>query len=142
MIDGPKLSYNSRSEVGLSLGITELLIKKLVYSFYALIREDLLLGPIFKNAINNNWEEHLTRMCDFWSSIALGTGRYKGKPLLKHINLPELDKEHFLQWIFIFEKNAYSVCNKEIADFFVAHSQKIAQSIMRSIILYRNKDYI
>ncbi|WP_053332560.1 group III truncated hemoglobin [Candidatus Jidaibacter acanthamoebae] len=139
MTDKPELASNFCNNVGLSLGITEPIIENLVHSFYIKVREDELIAPIFDNVIEGSWDEHLSRMCDFWSSIVLSTGRYKGQPLLKHINIPNLHKEHFLRWLSIFEENAYNTCSKEIADFFIDRARKIAQSLMLGIKFY-NKE--
>jgi len=46
-------------------------------AFYALVQSDELLGPIF-NVAAHDWDEHLDRIGDYWSSVMLGTGRYKG----------------------------------------------------------------
>ena len=47
-------------------GIDEAMIERLVRGFYARIREDELLGPIFAARIAD-WEPHLQRMFAFWS---------------------------------------------------------------------------
>jgi hypothetical protein len=68
-------------------GIDEAMIDTLVRNFYARIREDDILAPIF-NARITDWEPHLQRMCAFWSSVALLSGRYHGQPMQKHLPLP------------------------------------------------------
>ena len=55
-------------------------IRHLVDSFYAKIRADSELGPIFDRAIPGDWGPHLATMHDFWSSIMLTSGRYQGQP--------------------------------------------------------------
>ncbi|HEX8327629.1 MAG TPA: group III truncated hemoglobin [Hymenobacter sp.] len=40
-------------------------------------------------------------MYDFWSSVLLGTSRYKGRPMAKHFPLP-IRAEHFRQWLALF----------------------------------------
>jgi hemoglobin len=128
---------NIRNNPGIALGITELMIEDLVASFYAKVRKDKLIGPIFDEIIKDNWDEHLSRMCEFWSSIALSTGRYKGQPLLKHIHIPNLNKEHFNRWLHIFEENASSNYSKDIAEFFIDRAKRIAESLMLGINFYR-----
>ena len=68
-------------------GIDEAMIDRLVRGFYARVREDALLGPVFAARIAN-WEPHLQQMCAFWSSVALMSGVYHGHPMQKHLPLP------------------------------------------------------
>ena len=53
-----------------ALGINDALISDLVESFYATIRRDALLGPIFETHVAD-WTSHLARMKDFWASVTL-----------------------------------------------------------------------
>ena len=64
---------------GLTAGVTEPMIRTLVDAFYAKVRSDAVLGPIF-NARIHDWDEHLAKLADFWSSIVMMSGRYKGRP--------------------------------------------------------------
>ena len=107
--------------------ITEALIRHLVHSFYARIRQDEELGPIFNRVIGGNWDKHLATMVDFWSSVSLGTGRYTGKPHAAHRNLG-LSPEHFERWLEIFRQTALDVC-PEAADFFLDRANRIADSL-------------
>lgn len=66
-------------------GITEEMIGELVTRFYGRVREDALLGPVF--AIVQNWDEHLAKLKDFWSSVVLMSGRYHGSPMRAHVPL-------------------------------------------------------
>ena len=73
--------------------ITEDSIKDLVDRFYAKVRNDSRLGPVFNTAIGENdqdWESHLERMYAFWSSVMLTSGRYHGNPMQKHKDLPHI----------------------------------------------------
>ena len=63
--------------------VTDESIHRLVDEFYARVRDDAALGPVFANAIKD-WEPHLATMRDFWSSVMLTSGRYKGNPVIKH----------------------------------------------------------
>ena len=50
----------------------------LVDDFYTDIRQESVLGPIFNGAIGENWEPHPARMVDFWYSVILTSGEFKG----------------------------------------------------------------
>ncbi|WP_416400400.1 group III truncated hemoglobin [Alicycliphilus denitrificans] len=47
-------------------------IAALVHGFYADVRADGQLGPLFDRAIGAHWDAHLARMVDFWSTVMLG----------------------------------------------------------------------
>jgi len=104
-------------------------IEMLVRTFYARIREDEVLGPIFNNAIGDNWEPHLLKMCDFWSSVMLTTGRYKGQPMLAHMKLKMVTPKHFDLWLMLFREAAEDVCAPETAECFVEKAARIAESL-------------
>ena len=49
--------------------LTEAMIERLVRGFYAKVRQDAVLAPIFDARIRD-WEPHLEQMFAFWSSVA------------------------------------------------------------------------
>jgi hemoglobin len=108
-------------------GITEAMIERLVRGFYAKVRADAVLAPIFEARIAD-WEPHLQRMCAFWSSVALMTGRYHGTPMVKHMPLP-VDAAHFDRWLDLFETTAQEICPPEAAAHFVERARRIAASL-------------
>jgi hemoglobin len=129
------LDFNSTNHTKDSLEITESLIKNLVDNFYSKVKIDPLIGPIFKKIIKDNWDHHLSQMYDFWSGVALSSGRYQGQPMQKHVNIRGLEEKHFVRWLSLFKKNAYSICTKEIAEFFISKANTIAESLMLGISL-------
>ena len=108
-------------------GIDEAMIERLVHSFYAKIREDALLAPVFDARIRD-WDLHLKRMCAFWSSVALMSGRYHGSPMTKHLPLP-VDAAHFDRWLALFEETARKVCPPEAEAHVVERARRIAESL-------------
>lgn len=67
--------------------ITEPAIAALVARFYGKARQDPLIGPLFNRAVAD-WDEHLAKLSDFWSSVMLTTGRYRGNPIAAHLKHP------------------------------------------------------
>jgi hemoglobin len=112
-------------------GITEVMIEALVRGFYAKVRSDALLAPIFDARIKD-WEPHLAQMCAFWSSVALMTGRYHGTPMPKHMVLP-VDAAHFDRWLELFEETARELCPPEAEAHFVERARRIASSLEMGI---------
>jgi hemoglobin len=114
-------------EIVATTGITEALIERLVHAFYARIRNDDMLGPIFAARVTD-WDLHLKKMCAFWSSVALMSGRYSGQPMQAHLPLP-VDRSHFDRWLSIFEETATELCTPAGAAHFIERARRIAESL-------------
>jgi hemoglobin len=116
--------------------IDEAMIRNLVHAFYAEIRRDALLGPIFESRITN-WDAHLGQMCAFWSAVMLKTGRYHGTPMQKHMILP-IDGRYFERWLELFQATARRECGEAAARFFAA-AERIAASLEAGIGVHQGK---
>src|SRR5215470_7318073 len=115
--------------------ITEPEISLLVDRFYTKVRLDPDIGPIF-NAIVDDWPYHLALLKDFWSTVLLTTGRYKGDPMMKHLQL-SLDPPHFKRWLALFAETANEVLTPDHAATVVAKSHRIAQNFQAGISHHR-----
>jgi hemoglobin len=109
-------------------GLSEPLIERLVHTFYGRVRQDALIGPIFEARLADRWDMHLAKMVDFWSSIALRSGRYFGRPHVAHQGLG-LAPLHFQRWLALFEETARAVCDEASAAFFIDRAHRIADSL-------------
>ena len=127
IVAGPARREQLTAEIMERTGIDEVMIERLVRGFYAKVREDAVLGPVFESRIKD-WEPHLAQMCAFWSSVALMTGRYHGTPMAKHLPLP-VDGGHFDRWLALFEETAHEICPGEAEAHFVERARRIAQSL-------------
>jgi hemoglobin len=117
--------------------VSEENIAQLVATFYGRARQDDLIGPIF-NAQVADWDHHLAKITDFWSSIMLKTGRYDGRPMRPHLMLP-LQGEHFDRWIAIFERTTREIFVAEVADAFNIRARRIADSFEMGIATTRGE---
>ena len=126
---------------GALVGIDEPMIRLLVHSFYARVRADPLLGPVFNRAILD-WDAHLDKLCAFWSSVTLMTGRYKGTPMNAHAELPEITPAHFERWLALFQTTAIKTCPPDAAQVFVDRANRIADSLQLGIALHRGASIV
>lgn len=110
-------------------------IGELVDRFYAKVRLDPEIGPIF-NATIDDWPAHLTLLKSFWSTVLFTERSYKGDPLSKHLPLL-LDPPHFARWLELFEETAREVMPPEHADVIIDKSHRIAQNFQAAIAYYR-----
>ena len=123
------------ADVTARTGVDEETIETLVHAFYDRIRLDPVLGPVFEARITD-WPPHLVRMCAFWSSVVLMTGRYHGRPMQAHAPLP-VDAQHFDRWLALFEGTARDVCPPAAAALFIEKARMIAQSLELGIATHR-----
>ncbi|MDY6923509.1 MAG: group III truncated hemoglobin [Pseudomonadota bacterium] len=127
-------------------GIDEAMIARLVDGFYERVRSDPLLGPVFEDRIAD-WEPHLAQMRLFWSSVALMSGVYHGRPMPKHLPLP-VDARHFDRWLTLFEATARDLCPPAAADHFIERARRIAESLelgiagANGVLLDRGQRYL
>jgi hemoglobin len=121
---------------GFEAGVTEELIHDLVHTFYARVRRDPALGPIFNRDVQD-WDAHLAKLCDFWSSVTLMTGRFKGAPMAVHGRLPDIRPTHFARWLHLFRQTAEEVCPAQAAALFIAKSEMIGESLQLGIAATR-----
>lgn len=113
-------------------GLTEDILRDLVHEFYAKIRSDHVLGPIFAARITD-WGPHLDRMVAFWSSVALMTGQYHGHPVPAHTPLP-IDGAHFARWLDLFRETAQEVCPSAGATHVIVRAERIARSLHMAVV--------
>jgi len=108
-------------------GIDEPMIARLVDAFYQRVRLDPLIGPVFAARISD-WGPHPEQMKLFWSSVALMSGVYHGRPMPNHLPLP-VDARHFDRWLELFEATAAEVCPPPAAAHFIERARRIAESL-------------
>ena len=107
--------------------MTPELVRDLVHHFYGRVRRDPVIGPIFEAKLAGKWDEHLAKLVDFWSGMALGASAYKGRPFPPHAPLG-LAPEHFERWLSLFRQTARDVCPPAAAAFFIDRAERIAES--------------
>ena len=90
-------------------------------------------------AVEIDWDEHLAKLCDFWSSVTLMTGRFKGSPMAAHAGNGHIRDEHFPMWLALFEKTARDVCPPKAADLFVERSRMIGRSLSLGLAVSRGE---
>ena len=108
-------------------GIDETMIELLVRTFYARVRDDPLIGPVFASRVQD-WDAHIGRLCAFWSSVTLMSGRYHGQPMAVHLPLP-IDTPHFDRWLELFAATAREMCLPAAAAHFIECASRIADSL-------------
>ena len=110
-------------------------IRQLVDAFYAKVRIDPELAPIFARAIPGDWQPHLTKMYAFWSSVMLTTGRYKGNPVAKHLAIPGIQPHLFERWLGLFNETCGELFDDPVRAEFHIKAVRIAESSKACLVL-------
>ena len=114
-----------------SIPLTEAELGTLVDTFYAKVRDNATIGPIF-NAEVDDWPAHLALLKSFWASVMLGAGTFRGNPLEKHMMLP-LQPEHFRVWLALFRETAQEVLQPAGAELVIRRAERIAETFQAAI---------
>jgi hemoglobin len=109
--------------------MTEQQLATLVDRFYAKVREDGVLGPVFNSAVHD-WPEHLEKLGAFWSSVMLTSGRYKGNPMAAHLKHEgAIEPLMFGRWLELWRETARENLDEHGAAAIVAKAERIAESL-------------
>jgi len=110
-------------------------IKFLVDSFYQKVVLDDTIGYFFNEVVKLDWDRHMPVMYQFWETVLFGKGRYKGNPVLKHVELNQkapMTEQHFERWILLWESTIDEHFEGEIAE----EAKKKAMT-MKLLMLYK-----
>jgi len=111
----------------------------LVDTFYAKVREDELIGPVFNRAIGD-WPEHLDKLQSFWSSVMLTSGRYKGRPLPAHVRHAEsISPASFERWLGLWRQTTDELFQPGPAAALQEKAERIAESLSLGIDFHRDR---
>jgi hemoglobin len=110
-------------------GVDDVGLRRLVAAFYARVRDDAELGPIFNDAIED-WPGHLEKLADFWSSVMLTSGRYKGNPMAAPIrHRGRITPELFNRWLDLWNQTTGDHMPAQAASALQDKAARIAESL-------------
>jgi hemoglobin len=105
-------------------------ISDLVNAFYAKVRSDAQLAPLFDSKVTD-WPAHQLKMTGFWRSVLLGTKEYRGHLMAKHEAMADMQPEHFSRWLALFDAAMKETMTPEA----MPYTQYIAQRFARALQL-------
>lgn len=117
-------------------------INSLVKAFYAKVRKDELLGPVFNSQVKD-WPEHLERLTDFWETNLLFRRVYKGNPVKAHIDTDRqvgqsITTGHFGRWLELWFETINLNFQGEHADRAKNHARKMSTHMFMKIFQSRD----
>ncbi len=119
-------------------------ISKLIHTFYAEIRKDAVLGPIF-NPIIKDWDKHLELLTDFWETNLFFVKKYKGNPLEAHVRADKfhnqtINEKHFGLWLNLWFKTIDSLFEGERAQLAKNRARNMSTFMNLEIFRRRTQD--
>ncbi|HEY9344921.1 MAG TPA: group III truncated hemoglobin [Inquilinus sp.] len=115
--------------------LDETALPALLARFYAKVRLDDALGPLF-NQVIQDWDNHLERISDFWSSVMLASGRYKGNPVVIHLmHAHRISPEMFDRWLALWEETTSEMLQASVAAAMQAKARRIAETLKGALRL-------
>ena len=108
-------------------------VTRLVHGFYARVRADDLLGPVFARHVDD-WPGHLAHLVDFWSAMLRGTRRFSGAPVQRHNALPGLNAAMFERWLALFRQTAAELDNPDMQQVAVGMAERVAATLQARYI--------
>lgn len=129
-MEKPSTLYRHRPDTGLSHAA----IKDLVALFYARIREDAVLGPVFTDIIGEEWSTHLEKVAAFWRYATRLDRTYDARNfMLSHTRHMRIQASLLPRWLMIFRKSARDACTEEAADHLIDIAERMAVSLEMSL---------
>jgi len=109
-------------------------LSRLVERFYGRVRVDPLLAAVFDGRIPHDaWPAHLARMKDFWCTVLLGRGGYRGNPMLVHADVPDVTREHFTRWLSTFGEVLRELFEPPIADAIHGRARRMGANLVDAL---------
>ncbi|MGZ0655317.1 group III truncated hemoglobin [Coraliomargarita sp. W4R53] len=112
---------------------------KLLRHFYADVRQQEVIGPIF-NAHIKDWPAHLENIANFWSGILGGPAKYRGGMPIKHLALG-LGEEHFQAWLGLWKRNCTTHLPQSEATEMTAIADKIGLRLQTIIANHKKPTF-
>jgi hemoglobin len=112
------------------VGLTESLIREVITSFYAEVRKDSILAPVFYGVLGDDWTAHLNRINLFWLTVTrLGHG-YEAKNFMPaHLRHASIHADQLPRWLALFRKTARATCPPKAADVLIDIAERMVESI-------------
>ena len=117
-------------------------IELLVDQFYKQVIKDKIIGYFFNEIVALDWTKHIPVMYNFWESTLFHLAKYKGNPMLKHIELnkkAELKHEHFSRWLELWEQTIKETFHGVIAEEAIKKANQIAEIMKYKIAQHSTK---
>ncbi|HEX6388220.1 MAG TPA: group III truncated hemoglobin [Solirubrobacteraceae bacterium] len=111
-------------------------IERLVRAFYADAMADPMIGYLFTDVAQLDLEVHVPVITDFWETVLLGSGAYRGGAFAPHARLDArspLRDGHFRRWVALWAQTVDAHFAGPVAETAKAHAQRVARAFSRRL---------
>ena len=120
-------------------------IEFLIDAFYKKVVIDPKIGDFFNKIIVLDWAVHIPIMYDFWETVLLGHMKYKGNPVMRHIELNRksaLTEIHFSTWVALWRETINEHFEGKKADEAIDRAEKMEKLLLAKIKSSQNRTFI
>lgn len=103
-------------------------IARVVARFYAAVRGDAVLGPVFAAHVGD-WPAHEAKIAAFWRNVLLHERGYEGSPMAAHMRAGNVAPEHFPLWLALFDRVLAETLPPQAAAGWSALAHRIGRSL-------------
>jgi hemoglobin len=115
-------------------GLSAALVHQVVVAFYAKVREDPLLGPVFCEILGEDWSAHIEKVAAFWRYTTRIDRTYHARDFMPaHLKHLQIQATFLPRWLMLFRQTAQDICPKEAADHLIGIAERMAVSIEMSL---------
>ena len=116
------------------VGLLEADIRQLIPAFYAKVRCDSILGPVFEGIIGDKWATHIETVCSFWLYATRLDRHYNAQNFMPaHLRRPMIRAELLPRWLALFRDTAYELCAPDQADVLIDIARRMADTLEISL---------
>jgi len=108
--------------------VTGVEIDRVVASFYATVRADPQIGPIFATHVSD-WSDHEAKIARFWRNAILFERDYDGNPMQVHMKAGNVATGHFAPWLDLFDAILAKELREDTAKAWSALAHRIGRGL-------------
>jgi len=111
-------------------------VSKMVRTFYKMVMADQTVNPYFIMALGNDleskeWHEHYKILEDFWLMLMTGEKVYTRDAFAPHLDLAEIYKETFEEWLKLFNEVVHIYYTPKLAQKFYKRAEVLSRKFMQ-----------
>lgn len=111
-------------------------IEHVVTAFYARVRRDPEIGPVFLDRLSDDagiWRTHEAKIADFWANAILHERSYNGNPMMVHSGISTIKPQMFTRWLDLFDDTLAQELSAEIAAQWSALAHRIGRGLRMGV---------